>query len=83
MEYQPDFVAETADTIYMLEPKQKGEMDDPVVQAKKTVAEEWCKNATTHAATYAGKPWKYALIPHDVISENMTLAALASRYVVK
>ena len=26
------------------------------------------------------KPWKYLLIPHDEIAENMTLAGLASRF---
>ena len=30
----------------------------------------------------AGKPWKYLLIPHDEIAENMTLAGLASRFTV-
>ena len=29
LEYQPDFVAETADTIYMLEPKASNQMEDP------------------------------------------------------
>jgi type III restriction enzyme len=34
--------------------------------------------ASQHAAGSGGKPWKYLLIPHDVISENMTLAGLVS-----
>jgi type III restriction enzyme len=34
LEYQPDFVAETVDCIYMLEPKARNEMDDADVQAK-------------------------------------------------
>ena len=38
LEYQPDFVAETADTIYMLEPKAANQMDDPIVLAKKEAA---------------------------------------------
>lgn len=25
------------------------------------------------------KPWKYTLIPHDTIAENMTLAGLATQ----
>lgn len=79
-EYQPDFVAETADSIYMLEPKAKNEMDDAIVQAKKESAINWCRNATAHSASYGGKPWRYALIPHDVIAENMTLLALAKQY---
>ncbi len=79
-EYQPDFVAETDNAIYMLEPKAKSEMTDPEVVAKKDVAVKWCKQASDHAKTYNGKPWKYLLIPHDVIAENITLEWLASRY---
>jgi len=80
--YQPDFVAETTDTIYMLEPKASNQMEDPVVLAKKESAIEWCANASAHAATYHGKPWRYVLIPHDVIAENMTLTGLASRFTI-
>lgn len=72
-EYQPDFVAETADCIYMLEPKAKNQMEAPDVQAKKEAALRWCENASNHAKTYGGKPWVYLLLPHDVIAENMTL----------
>jgi type III restriction enzyme len=28
---------------------------------------------------HGGKPWKYVLIPHDVIKENMTLKGLSDR----
>jgi type III restriction enzyme len=76
-EYQPDFVAETETVIYMLEPKRRDEMTDADVVAKKEVAETWCKHASDHAKTYHGKPWKYVLIPHDVIAENITLEWLA------
>lgn len=76
-EYQPDFVAETENVIYMLEPKRRSEMAAADVVAKKEVAEKWCKQASDHAKTYKGKPWKYALIPHDVIAENVTLEWLA------
>ncbi|HUW36810.1 MAG TPA: DEAD/DEAH box helicase family protein [Rhodocyclaceae bacterium] len=79
-EYQPDFVAETSASIYMLEPKAKNEMEDPVVLAKRDVAVKWCKQASDHAASYGGKPWQYLLIPHDAIAENMTLVALAQRF---
>ncbi len=79
LEYQPDFVAETADTIYMLEPKMHKELEDSVVLAKKQVAVDWCANASRHAESHGGKPWRYVLIPHDVISENMTLTGLAGQ----
>jgi type III restriction enzyme len=72
-EYVPDFVAETETTIYMLEPKARTELADPMVQAKKTVAETWCLNASNYNNKHGGKAWRYKLIPHDIIAENMTL----------
>jgi type III restriction enzyme len=76
-EYQPDFVAETTDCIYMLEPKMRSQLDAPEVVAKKTAALLWCQRASEHAKSCGGKPWIYLLLPHDVIAENMTLAGLA------
>jgi type III restriction enzyme len=80
LEYQPDFVAETADVIYMLEPKRRNEMTAPDVVAKKDVAVKWCIHATEHAKTCSGKPWKYLLIPHDAIAENVTLVWLEKQF---
>ena len=79
-EYQPDFVAETMGSIYMLEPKSRAELDDDEVKLKQEVAVEWCAHATEYASATGGKPWKYALIPHDVINDNMTVLGLAERY---
>lgn len=64
-----------------LEPKARNEMDAPDVQAKREAAVKWCRQASHHAASYkGGKPWKYALIPHDAIADNMTLAGLAVQF---
>jgi len=79
-EYQPDFVAETGDRIFMLEPKASNQMTDGEVLAKKEVAVRWCQQASAHARSYGGKPWTYVLIPHDAIAENMTLEGLANQY---
>jgi type III restriction enzyme len=79
-EYQPDFVAEAADCIYMLEPKSRIQLEAPDVVAKKEAAIRWCRNASDHARTYRGKQWIYLLIPHDMISENMTLVGLAKSH---
>jgi type III restriction enzyme len=81
--YQPDFVAETDEVIYMLEPKARNEMDAPDVTAKKGAAVRWCKQATEYGTTCEGKPWKYLLIPHDAIAENISLDSLAFQYEVK
>ena len=65
-----------------LEPKAKGEMEGPQIIAKRDVAVTRCKHASSHAASYGGKSWKYLLIPHDAISENMTVAGLGERFAV-
>ncbi|MCL1980409.1 MAG: type III restriction endonuclease subunit R, partial [Proteobacteria bacterium] len=80
LEYQPDFVAETENTIYMLEPKASNQMNDPIVLAKKEVAVKWCVDATEYAKSHGGKPWRYVLIPHDGIATNMTIVGLAECY---
>jgi len=80
LEYQPDFVAETGDAIFMLEPKMRTQMGDAIVLAKKETAVKWCANASSHALSNGGKPWRYLLIPHDEIAENITLDSLEQRF---
>jgi type III restriction enzyme len=64
----------------MLEPKRRDEMTDTEVVDKKDAAVKWCEQATGHAKTYKGKSWKYLLIPHDVIADNVMLAWLARQF---
>jgi type III restriction enzyme len=82
-EYQPDFVAETSDAIYMLEPKARNQMDAEEVQEKKSVATQWCTHASDYTQQNAGKPWFYLLIPHDEIKENMTIQGLTNKFLSK
>jgi type III restriction enzyme len=82
LEYQPDFVAETEDRIFMLESKARNEMEASDVLAKKEAAVKWCSHATAYAQENDGKPWQYVLIPHDAITENMSLEKLAQQFVV-
>lgn len=77
--YEPDFVVETATGKFLCEPKRASEVSDDVVQSKADAAVVWSEHATVHAKTYGGKPWTYLLIPHDQISEQMSLAGLAAR----
>jgi type III restriction enzyme len=81
-EYQPDFVAETKERIYLLETKARDEMASAEVVVKKDAAVRWCDNAAGHSAKNGGKPWSYVLIPHDAVAENMTLAGLAAAFTV-
>ena len=75
-EYQPDFVAELEDIIVILEVKGTNQLTDSVVLEKARVARIWCEHASTHAVRHDGKPWRYYLISHDLISTNMSLERL-------
>jgi type III restriction enzyme len=79
-EYVPDFVAETARELLLIEPKMANQMKDIVVLAKRDAALAWCRAASDHAIAHDGKPWRYLLIPHDVIADNMTLDFLSRQY---
>lgn len=79
-EYQPDFVAETEDAIFMLEPKMNTKMNDDDVLAKQAAAVQWCRHASDYMQRNGGKPWSYTLIPHNAIAENMTLQGLVDRF---
>jgi type III restriction enzyme len=58
-------------------------MNDHIVLAKKDAAVKWCDLATNYNGQNGGKPWRYALIPHDAIADNMTLAGLVGQFEVK
>lgn len=79
-DYEPDFVVETTTEKLLCEPKRADQMSDPVVLAKARAATTWCKHATTHELANNGKPWRYLLIPHDAIADNMTIGGLAKNY---
>lgn len=76
LEYQPDFVAEIDAAILMMESKRLSDVDDDDVVAKKAAAEVWCRHATDWTRQHEGKPWRYVLIPHDRVAENMTISGL-------
>ena len=75
-EYQPDFVAEGKNTIYMLEVKRADQMKNEEVLTKRDAGVKWCGLAADNARANGEKPWVYALIPHDAISDNMTIEGL-------
>jgi len=77
--YEPDFVVETKTEKLLCEPKRASEMTDDVVLSKTEAAAVWCHHASQHAKEGDGKAWKYLLIPHDAITDQMTLSGLAAR----
>lgn len=78
--YEPDFVVETVDGIYLIETKAAKDITHEEVLAKQKAALEYCTRATEYTQATGGKPWKYLLIPHDIVLSNMDFAFLVGRY---
>lgn len=74
--YEPDFIVETADAIFMVETKAANELTNEEVQMKKQAAEEYCRNASEFTAENGGKPWKYVLLSHDKVSRTASFEYL-------
>lgn len=78
--YEPDFIIETEDTIYMVEPKAETKMQDADVLAKKQAALKYCKYATEFTSQNSGKQWKYLLVPHNEISRTINFDLLIAKF---
>ncbi len=76
--YEPDFVVETTDRMFICEVKAQNEANDPIVLAKAQAAVKWCKAASQHAAESKGKHWSYLLITEDRLIGAATLSGLAA-----
>lgn len=74
-EYRPDFVVETNDMIYILEPKASNEVNDPIVLAKKTYTQEWIDAVNSKGLW---KKWMYCLIADTNIKETFTFEFVVS-----
>ena len=76
-EYVPDFVAETASALVMLEVKASNQLSDPEVKSKAEAAREWARHATEYSTQYGGKPWHCMMLAHDLLQENMSFDGLS------
>ena len=65
--YEPDFIVETAEAIYMCETKAEKDVNDPDVLAKADAAREFCRRASEFTAQNGGKPWRYVIILHTLV----------------
>lgn len=71
--YEPDFIVETSDVIYMVETKASDDVKKALqnkscdVWEKAIAGQEYCRAVTEWNAKNGGKPWKYALISHDEV----------------
>ena len=76
--YEPDFVVETEDRIYMVETKAAKEVDSEEVRAKAKAAREYCRAVTEWNADHNGKPWEYDVVPHDSVRLNFTFGGVVA-----
>jgi len=70
--YNPDFIVETKSGRYLCEIKRASDVETTNVQKKAKAATEWCERASG----VSDKPWRYALVPHDVVLINRTFQGL-------
>lgn len=75
--YEPDFVAETAEMIYLVEIKMDSQLQHPEVLEKAKAALQYCRHASEYNLKNGGKTWKYLLIPHNEVLLNSSFAWLA------
>lgn len=80
--YEPDFVVETDDTIYLVEIKAERDLNDPDVIAKKKRGVLYCETVTHWSEANGYKPWKYLFIPANQVYPNSTFMMLAKKYEV-
>lgn len=77
--YEPDFIVETGDTIFMIEVKRADQTEEETVLAKKVAAERYCKFASEYTEANEGKKWKYLILPHNEISRTVSMSFLTTK----
>lgn len=78
--YDPDFVAEIEEAIYIVETKMAKELEDADILAKKQAALTYCAQATAFTTEHGGKPWCYALVPDTAVTRTSSLAFLLEQF---
>ena len=79
--YEPDFVVEAENVIYLVEVKGEDRMGDTDVIAKKERAIQYCKAVSEWGKANGYKPWQYLFIPAGEIHGNSSFGQLAKRFV--
>lgn len=78
--YEPDFVVETTDMVYLVEVKGEDKLNDPDVIAKKERGIQYCAVASRWGKANGYKEWRYLFIPAGQIQPNSSFKQLAERF---
>lgn len=81
--YEPDFIVETSDAIYMCETKAEKDVNDADVQAKSEAAREFCRRTSEFTGQNGGKPWYYIIIPHTLVDRVYTFNYILAQVKLK
>lgn len=77
-QYEPDFIVETSDKIYMVETKARKDIANDEVIQKAKAGSKYCQAVSEYGN---GKPWEYALIAHDDVTISSTFKYLIANKV--
>ena len=78
--YEPDFIVETEDTIYMVEIKGENMLNDPDVLAKKDRGIKYCRTVSDWGKANGYKQWRYLFIPAQQVKATVTFELLADMF---
>lgn len=78
--YEPDFVVEVENLIYLVEVKGEDRLGDEDVIAKKERAIRYCKAVSEWGKANGYKQWQYLFIPAGEIHSNSSFGQLAKRF---
>lgn len=78
--YEPDFVVETKDLIYLVEVKGEDKLNDPDVIAKKKRGIQYCEVASRWGKANGYKEWRYLFIPSKQVMPNSSFMMLARQF---
>lgn len=81
--YEPDFIVEASDAIYMVEVKAERNTEDTDVQEKARAAVKYCESASQFNAKNRGKKWVYAILPHNQVALNRSFTNLMTEFQYK
>ena len=80
--YEPDFVVETLDTMYLVEIKGEDRLNDEDNLHKKQRAVRYCQVANVYCEGNGLKTWKYLYIPSQQVQTTSSFNMLAQRFEV-
>jgi len=79
--YEPDFVVETEDTMYLVEVKGENQLENKDVIAKRNRAVRYCDVVNLYAEANGLKKWKHLFIPAKEIKISSSFNSFAQRFV--